>query len=77
MINSATCINRIHGVMVRVAELDRMPCRAAWSRASRRRGKMGLPNTGMPEDGSIHFRSASGQVDMRVSIMPTVYGETR
>jgi type IV pilus assembly protein PilB len=29
----------------------------------------------MPQDGAIHFRSPAGQVDMRVSIMPSVFGE--
>ena len=65
---------RIDGAMVRVGELHRalLPGMVARIKVL---AEMNLAEHRLPQDGSIHFRTANGQVDMRVSIMPTVYGE--
>jgi len=65
---------RIDGAMVRVGELHRALLPGVVARI-KVLAEMNLAEHRLPQDGAIHFRAATGQVDMRVSIMPTVWGE--
>jgi type IV pilus assembly protein PilB len=65
---------RIDGALVRVGELHRNLLPGVVARI-KVLAEMDLAEHRMPQDGAIRFRAASGQVDMRVSIMPTVFGE--
>ncbi len=65
---------RIDGTLVRVGELNRHLLPGVVARI-KVLGGMDLAEHRLPQDGAIHFRMPTGQVDMRVSIMPTVHGE--
>ncbi|MEO6079666.1 MAG: ATPase, T2SS/T4P/T4SS family [Steroidobacteraceae bacterium] len=65
---------RIDGALLRVGELHRNLLPGVVARI-KVLAQMDLAEHRMPQDGAIRFRAPSGQVDMRVSIMPTVHGE--
>ncbi len=68
-------IYRIDGTLVPVASL---PKEVHLSLVSRIKimGSMDISERRLPQDGQIHFRSDDGPVDLRISIMPTVAGES-
>ncbi len=65
---------RIDGALVRIGDLHRdlLPGVVARIKVL---AEMDLAEHRMPQDGAIRYRAASGHVDMRVSIMPSVHGE--
>jgi type IV pilus assembly protein PilB len=65
---------RIDGALVRVGELHRTLLPGVVARI-KVLAEINLAQHRLPQDGAIHFRTPTGQVDMRVSIMPTVHGE--
>jgi type IV pilus assembly protein PilB len=72
--NRGDAYYRIDGAMVRVGELHRALLPGVVARIKVLAG-MNLAEHRLPQDGAIHFRAPQGQVDMRVSIIPTVHGE--
>ena len=65
---------RIDGSLVGVGELNRslMPGVVARIKVL---ANIDLAEHRLPQDGAIHFRTPSGPVDMRVSVLPSIHGE--
>jgi type IV pilus assembly protein PilB len=65
---------RIDGSLVAVGELNRTLLPGVVARI-KVLASMDLAEHRLPQDGAIHFRTPSGPVDMRVSVMPAIHGE--
>ncbi len=65
---------RIDGSLVDVGELNRALLPGIVARI-KVLASMDLAEHRLPQDGAIHFKTPQGAVDMRVSVMPAVYGE--
>jgi type IV pilus assembly protein PilB len=65
---------RIDGSLVQVGQLNRALLAGVVARI-KVLASMDLAEHRLPQDGSIHFKTSGGAVDMRVSVMPAVHGE--
>jgi type IV pilus assembly protein PilB len=72
--NSGDVRYRIDGSLVAVGELNRALLPGIVARV-KVLASMDLAEHRLPQDGAIHFKTPQGAVDMRVSVMPAVYGE--
>jgi type IV pilus assembly protein PilB len=66
---------RIDGSLLRVRSLDRNLLPPLTSRIKVLAG-MNLAEHRLPQDGRTHFKGPEGEVDLRISILPTVHGES-
>ncbi|HEY3377077.1 MAG TPA: GspE/PulE family protein [Armatimonadota bacterium] len=71
---TAACL-RVDGVL---QEIGRIPASTypAVVGNIKQLGGMNLEERNIPQDGRAHFQEAGGQFDMRINVLPTVYGES-
>ena len=72
--HKAEVLYRIDGSLVAVGEFKRTVLPSVVARIKVLAG-MNVAEHRVPLDGAIHFKAARGSVDMRVSSIPTIYGE--
>jgi type IV pilus assembly protein PilB len=72
--HKAEVLYRIDGSLVAVGEFKRTVLPSVVARIKVLAG-MNVAEHRVPLDGAIHFKTARGAVDMRVSSIPTIYGE--
>ncbi|MEO8020199.1 MAG: GspE/PulE family protein [Pseudomonadota bacterium] len=72
--HKAEVLYRIDGSLVAVGEFKRTVLSAVVARIKVLAG-MNVAEHRVPLDGAIHFKTARGAVDMRVSSIPTIHGE--
>jgi len=68
-------IYRIDGTLTPVNSLPKK-LHAALLRRIKILGKMDVAETRLPQDGQIALKNAGGALDLRISVMPTIYGES-
>lgn len=72
--HNAQVLYRIDGSLVRIRDFDRSLLPAVTARI-KVIAEMDLAEHRLPQDGAIHLNVAEGSVDLRISVIPAIYGE--
>ena len=73
--HNAQVLYRIDGSLVRIRDFDRSLLPAVTARI-KVIAEMDLAEHRLPQDGAIHLKATEGSVDLRISVMPAIYGES-